>query len=86
MKFEIIYANAILNYLLNHIDTICKKDIRGNCYMHKFVIDILFISTFEDFSIRREKKEIRKLFKKIKETDYNLTAKHFIERFDNLFI
>lgn len=26
------------------------------------------------------------MFKKIKETDYNLGARHFLQRFDNIFM
>ena len=36
--------------------------------------------------MRRKKKEIRKIFKKIKETDYNLGARQFLQRFDNIFM
>lgn len=36
--------------------------------------------------IRTKKEEIRKVLNKIKESNYNLTAWHFIERFDNIFM
>ena len=86
MKFELIYANPILKYLLNNIGTICEKDTCGNCDMRKFLIDLLLIFKFEIFPVKAKKKEVTKLLKKVKETNYNLTVKYFIERIDLIFM
>ena len=50
--------------------------------MHKFVIVLLFIFEFEQISIKAKKKEVRKLMKKVKERNYNLSAKYFAEWYD----
>ena len=75
-----------MNHLLNNVGAICHHEMCGSCEIYKFLIDLLFILQFEDLSIRRKKKEITKIFKKIKETDYNLGARHFLQRFDNIFM
>ena len=75
-----------MNHLLNNVGAICHHEMCGSCEIYKFLIDLLFILQFEDLSIRRKKKEITKIFKKIKETDYNLGARHFLQRFDSIFM
>ena len=75
-----------MNHLLNNVGAIFHHEMCGSCERYKFLIDLSFILQFEDLSIRRKKKEIRKIFKKIKEADYNLGARHFLQRFDNIFM
>ena len=83
MKFEIIYSNAILNYLINHIGEICDNNhIYGNCDLNKFLIDLLYIFKYEDFS----KKKINLQFKKICEPNCNMTARHFLQGCDNIYM
>ena len=37
MKFEIVYASTVMNYLLKQIDRTCKNElISGNCECHQF--------------------------------------------------
>ena len=71
-----------MNYSLNNIRAICEEGIWGICDLHKFVIDLLYIFKFEQISIKAKKKEVRKVMKKVKETNYNLSAKYFTEWYD----
>ena len=75
MKFEIVYANAFLNYLLrNIVATSQNESVCGNCNYHQFLIDLLFIFRFENFPLT-QKRHTRKLMGKVRKTKYNLEEK-----------
>ena len=87
MKFEIIYFQSVLKYLLKNIGEVCHNEhVYGTWNMCNFVIDLLFIFKYENFSGKRQRKELRKLCRKVKETNYNLTARQILERYDNIYM
>ena len=57
MKFEIIYTNAILNYLINHIRELrCCNETYGSCQLHQFLTDLFLFLNMKTFQLIVEKR------------------------------
>lgn len=65
---------------------VCEHGEYGTCNLHRFLIDLIFIFLIQNFFHQKMKKVICKLMKKPRETNYNLTTKHFTEHFEMVFI